>query len=558
MADITEYGFTTPHRKPPTADAFDVRPRKVHAWVEALPLTNITESAKRLAKVLYETNRTQIKAEDRFKMLEILREPAEFILTSLEKYYLGQPIPLDEKASKVVAFTRQMLDELGMGYKCILEDFLDHPKVKLSQKELAVCLYRPLTYLGRQLLIGYQAYGTPPAIWREVNVLYRLAEQFELETREFIPEHPTLAHAYARIALLALSDPHALSQYQMTRLYQSLEQWSAFCPLMKADALPLESSALYFVDLASEQGPQIARRHALPTGGDPRFFDTRDLSDVIRMQLAEQNPDAVLEHVDQPNHTTLSRLITVWQGQQQRHFDRTPRDGEIVAQISLNAIHDALNPAEAAVKSEPAGVQRHDRLEHFLGSLEGSALSPVAPQAWESDINTRISANIHFQTTDTTPPSAPRPQPVRLKVLDQSRGGLRLRLSQTKAMPRLMVGDLISVSLGNATGSSDTEIGSIKWLRRRGEQEVDCGIQLLASSVIPAQGIDARHARNVACLVLPRMPELNQPSSLVTPIQYHSADRITLKLDGKSLPLKLGKAIEHNEHYARFYYHEVP
>ncbi len=121
-----------------------------------------------------------------------------------------------------------------------------------------------------------------------------------------------------------------------------------------------------------------------------------------------------------------------------------------------------------------------------------------------------------------------------------------------------MVGDLISVRLDDATADAGIGIGSIKWLRRRGEQELDCGIQLLASSVIPAEGIDTQHARNVACLILPRMPELNQPSSLVTPIDCHSADRITLKLDGKTLPLKLGKAIEHNEHYARFYYHEVP
>jgi len=83
-----------PEQSKPTADSFETRPKQVEAWVAALPMANTGESARRIYSALREMNRLVVSSQDRYKAMEILREPIHQITEVLKKHYINQNLPL--------------------------------------------------------------------------------------------------------------------------------------------------------------------------------------------------------------------------------------------------------------------------------------------------------------------------------------------------------------------------------------------------------------------------------------------------------------------------------
>src|SRR6476469_6028958 len=82
-----------PERSAPPRD-LEVRPKHVKAWVEALPLSQVTDTAKKLAVHLTALNRAKLDGEDRVQILESCRPVAAVLFDELDAVYAKATVPL--------------------------------------------------------------------------------------------------------------------------------------------------------------------------------------------------------------------------------------------------------------------------------------------------------------------------------------------------------------------------------------------------------------------------------------------------------------------------------
>lgn len=85
---------------------FDIRSRKLSAWINELPRANVGETAKRIYTVLQQTNQLAYSYQDRIRFLETLAEPVEYVTSSMKKHFIGISLPLPEKSQKITAITK--------------------------------------------------------------------------------------------------------------------------------------------------------------------------------------------------------------------------------------------------------------------------------------------------------------------------------------------------------------------------------------------------------------------------------------------------------------------
>lgn len=104
MSDSTNLeGLAIPPQKEPDKASFDARPKFIAKWIAHLPMANLGETSRMVFKAVVEINRLQLPLQDRFKSLEALREPCQYITESLEKHFAGRPLPLNEKNRKILS-----------------------------------------------------------------------------------------------------------------------------------------------------------------------------------------------------------------------------------------------------------------------------------------------------------------------------------------------------------------------------------------------------------------------------------------------------------------------
>ncbi|MDH5778845.1 MAG: molecular chaperone, partial [Gammaproteobacteria bacterium] len=70
----TQLALDLPAREKPDKSAFDIRPRKLEAWIGNLPRANLGETARQVYKAIKETNHLSFNHTDRAHFLELMRE----------------------------------------------------------------------------------------------------------------------------------------------------------------------------------------------------------------------------------------------------------------------------------------------------------------------------------------------------------------------------------------------------------------------------------------------------------------------------------------------------
>ena len=141
----------------------ETRPKQIEKWIDSLPRANVGEMAKSVFKTLYNLNRTEIPDSNRFKILELFQDPAEFLTESLKKQYLGLSFPLTPKKQQVALLAREIQSEIAIGYKIIVENSLTGQNSRINNKLLIAAVYHALQYTGYILLRSYQIYVPVPS-----------------------------------------------------------------------------------------------------------------------------------------------------------------------------------------------------------------------------------------------------------------------------------------------------------------------------------------------------------------------------------------------------------
>ncbi|MEJ2106758.1 MAG: hypothetical protein P8X48_05435 [Acidiferrobacteraceae bacterium] len=160
----------------------ETKPNRAESWLAELPILNVAQTSHTMFRSLSALNRMDIDGMSRLRLMEVYRESVARVCAKLKDEYVGQSLPLGDRAKVAADRARDFQIEMAYGYKRVLVDTLSSNRVRPSSRamgSLSVVIQRAMRYLAEALLRSYQCYCTVPVgAWREIHQLYSLADAY--------------------------------------------------------------------------------------------------------------------------------------------------------------------------------------------------------------------------------------------------------------------------------------------------------------------------------------------------------------------------------------------
>jgi hypothetical protein len=515
-------------------------PKQARAWLAALPLADGGDSARDIYQALYTLNRLELAAHTRLELMALYRAPVATVSTVLHSQFSALGFPLAPGMRQLAEFIRQLQMEMAIGYKCAIQD-LHGARLSWGKKhQLALASVRAMDYLGEVLLRSYQAYMPPPSgVWTEIHTLFRYAEeQDSLEQPVEISDDggagtTTISQRYRQILLLALCNPYQLPHNECNYVNAFLAAWAD--KALISDQLNIADPLGHFlINLTTDAPPAaMVQQQALKASPELRVLNTIEVARIVHgfIKRLEQGESVKLlnlggEITDSAGREMLRRMIKFWGLTPQRKFARTKTRGHMSLCTGINALHffssgrKPFTPPLDEVRQEPtsapattrpaAGAEKTDTAD--------TEVIDVALLASKAELPKWLSG-----TKLPTPESFPVD---RWRLQDESARGLLL-MREGEMAGSVRVGDVLGMQGGHDT--SAWHIGVIRWIKSPEPRRVEMGVERLAPKVTPVavRSADAATptARYMQALLLPAMPVLQRPATLLIPRGLYDAGR---------------------------------
>ncbi|MDH4273500.1 MAG: hypothetical protein OEW08_00525, partial [Gammaproteobacteria bacterium] len=509
--------------------------KALEAWIRALPIANVGESARAVYTALHASNRSALPPDQRLKSVELLRPVILFLTSALEKHYLEQAFPLQERSYQTAELVRELDAEMAAGYKRVVEDFLSGADDKIDPKLLLTAVQRATHYLSHILLTSHQIYSAPfDYIWKELHHLYLFAEQNHLQavpvadTISGESDHRSVEDDYKGALLFALANPNRLAQRNMSQVFALASHWASQCELLHAtntQALP----GLFVVDLAQDSGPKAYRAEdhhsehlrVINTG---RLLQTVKDQGMHVRELPQWQRTATYKPVSQVQEL-MQRLITLWGSAPQREFSRTGNNHHAQFVLGLPALYEQLKPTASTMAYSDSAVTFSHPAEFRLQTP--SDATPPETDIWS------LAEHVDFKDAPpaaplkTEPSDPPCPPPYACYVTNESAGGCRL-IWKNGEDTRVGVGGLIGIRHIDFGGEVTWKIGVIRWLKVITRHDLVMGIEFIAqharAAVIRRTHAGLRGVEYARALLLPQAPGMSIAHSIITPPLYKEGD----------------------------------
>jgi hypothetical protein len=534
MTFYRRLGEGLPERRAPPRDAFQVDPKALKRWIDALPLANASVAARMLFQAVRELNQMTLDPVARLAALEALRAPVSSLADAIDRQIVGASFPLPPQKAQLGATARDFQHQMALGYRLAIYELCapDGKVPFLRGKTVTLALERAIGHLGAQLCKGYYLYAAPPeGVWRMINALFGFALASRLDDKSvddpIAGDSGTPRQAFAHALLLAISNPYHLTQKEIHQASMVTRAWATL-PVLRG-AVPGE--AVFAVPLDEDRGPGYLPEERSAEGAARLAFDTTPLEKELARQLAlADGPSGTLTFRTRGGTGVavgadlVRRLMGNWRFVPERAQRRLPAGHELDTLVGLHAVHYYL----------AGGVD----FETLVRRACGTAVHVSERErngAWGSgDVG--------------------RPDLLRARVLDQGIGGYRIAWDRADVV-RARVGELVALAAARNDvdpaevphDERDWMVGVIRWLRITTAGSVDAGIEVLGREARAAvvRSMDAyRHPRpsvrgvvlqapraqgGHACAVLaPTVLDRNAPSYeyRAMPARWAAADEV--------------------------------
>jgi hypothetical protein len=566
--------LSVPNRTAPKNGSFNSKAASVKEWIDRLPMANIGTTTRLLFEALTDLNHQDIPAQQRFKALEMLRKPVEFVTDRMKKHFVGQPLPLADKNLKVARLSREITHSLATGYKVLVMEQLAGIG-RSDRKLLITSIHRATKLLGSVLVKAYQVYESyPDSVWLEIHSLYRYAEANGLHNTAVADDHArsrkgsTIADAYKQILLLALACPYRLRQAEVEQIYQALELWAPFAELQRVGE---KGSALFSTNLDSDQPPSyLVLREAGANRSTCRALNTVRLADQVRQTLAAmRNPDS--RPPVNIGAQTLRHLMLVWGVMPKRRYARAKDSADVVVSVGLSSIHYFVS-GEAAFNNTPSSPEFCPQPDHsqseggFTGRAHFAAHEVKSrrgqlPDVWEMNYRMEgeaapTSVELAVARAAAGPQIDTTHRAQNWKMVNVSAGGYCLLWDNPEAT-RAQVGELLGIREECDPDTFHWRLGVIRWLKCADKPGLELGVQMLSPGAVaiaacPDKGkvTDENYTRG---LLLPEIASIQQQATLLLPSPpFRRGDTAIANCQGRLVRVRLTKLVENTGSFAQF------
>ncbi len=539
----------------------ETKPNKAQTWLSELPILNLAQTSHNMFRSLSALNRMDLDEKVRLRLMEVYRESVARVCTKLKDEYIGQPLPLSDRARTAAERARQFQIEMAYGYKRVLVDTLDSNRVRPSSRamgSLSMVVQRAIRYLAETLVRSYQYYqAVPVGTWREIHQLYALADAYGVAA---VPVPDALNNAvaessidlvYKQALLVDFADPYHLPMRTVAQVQHYLNRWAPLARLIPATQPP-GKTCQFLIDLNSDQAGElfVPTEATMPAAEGYRLLDTVDLARKIHSQLTilQKGGKPATEglHADfyesDAAAELLRRLLNSWGVNPKRTFRRTERRGDTAdVAIGLRAIVHWLNGGAEFVPSS-----------EFVGPMprQGNAPGGRYLSLEDSDSDTPVAAAEAIRNPELDYAS--------WELVDESAGGLSIR-SRNIRFQQARVGDLVAV---RTPSGGVWEINSIRWLKGTEDGAIELGIKRISpvAQAVEYKTFDdkQRESEFLPAIYVPALNALKQKAGLIT---YKGTFKLYRELffdDGYRLTrIRAVNLVETTPHFDHFEFEET-
>ena len=536
----------------------ETNPKAARQWLDALPMADMAEASREIYQALYTLNRLEINPSERFKLMELYREPIATVTKSLQSHFQSSVLPLTPKRRKLAEFIREMQSEMAFGYKCAVRDLSTSRTLWGKKKLNAGAVEGALFYLGEILNKSYQVYiPYPGGVWQEIHALYRYAEENDWfgdsiamdKNNSEITSAPY--RCYLRITLLGLCNPYQLPEQEWQRIQQFLEHWG---DRAVAHSDPTEANPVgqFLIDLSKDSPPTVFPKDvAFAIGGNYRVLNALGVSKVVqafivRLRKGEsaRDMDLGMECLDKACLDMLRRMIRFWGLGARRKRPRKKKMGIGLVTSGINAIHffssnqKPFSPPEVPVVS--AGTPFDSLMERVKKQDE-----PMDVDSTFIDLD-KVDIDEEHGNTDTSPAKPLRPvQEVyrvgRWHIEDESLGGMLMK-SHKPHRQHLKVGEVLGIQ--DVSRDDQWRVGVVRWLKAPSESQMEMGIEMLAPGITPVAVRFADQPLSTTnpfmqALLLSSVAALHLPATLILPKNFYRERQALLLAEDDAGPRRI-------------------
>jgi hypothetical protein len=510
------------------------------AWVRGLPLTNVAQAHSDLLDQVRRLSDAAMHPVERFKMLEVLRDPAVFVQTELAKKFYNKALPLAEVERKSFQAAIQLWQALGAAYRVCIEACIvaTEPDKEILKYAAAIC-HRALACTANGMADHLRAnHSFPSAYWSELHAAYRQAEQLGVATTPVTDPASrqagdrTCTGAYVAPMLMVLANPHESFQRHIGMVARWLERWAEKTVISKTAPEKTAKPAL-LVDLASAAG---AYRNAEP-GADPRWIDIDGISHTMKKRVhllrKGQTPAEIFlgEDCVQPACEALLKfLYQHWcDGREARAHPRRSVASQAQACSGFEAMHYYISGTIFKQPDAKSEVARHHRDEIATFGQVGKR---------EEEVHSLI----HGYVMENW------------KVQNETVAGLRLVRPAGNPGARLSPLQLIAVRPDDGKGFM---LAVVRWVVMEGE-DLTIGVRLLPGVPEPMgarpTGVNARNEKFQQAFAMPSVPALQAVAAVALPTGWYKRDKILEIHTTQIVKIKLVESLERGYDYERVTY----
>jgi hypothetical protein len=466
----------------------EIRPRRIKAWLEALPLANIVEASRSVSDALISLNRTPLEADTRLKLLELYTTAIDNLVLELQHKYTMVALPLPEKSRQAANLARRLFVELAYGYKIILLERLGKKHISLGGLHLPLLIQRAMAALSKALCAFYHTYSpTPQGMWSEIHQLMQLALQRKLHDEPLDRGRNSVSATYKQTLLLALANPYKLMQGEVDKVAEYLVQHGNLAKLYPVQAT-LGTLGVFLINLDSDAPPKSLDQQDGETEMHNHILLSTDvLVSTLNEQITKLESGRTQKVLNLPDHAKqasylnlMRRLLKDWTFMPKRKFKRMANNNVIEICVGLRATCYFIASRPEAAEQETLDF-----------SIDAGGSSPA----------TGKSEQAQFATSQWA-------------VTNESAGGMGLKCISGITQP-IRIGEIIGL---RSEDSQNWNIGVVRRVFSDNPEHLELGVQMLAPAATPViikPVVAGPKETFQAALLLPEIRPLQQPATIV-------------------------------------------
>jgi len=482
----------------------------LHHWVKQLPKNDLPAYTAIYLEALKRFNRNSLDSKERLVLLDLYRQPLNSLLFSLTIPKLAKVLSNSEQRLQVIRDLSELMDELAMGYKIIINDASEHSTNLKLNLIAQLAINRACEQLSYTALNAYKFYQAVPArVLKELHQLYQLGLHSNVANITPVIDKRSKAlyslhQRYAQVLLVSICNPYGLSSGNVLEAYFLMEQLIDDVEILPFPENHKATAGHFFINCLSDRTPTPTLLPVMKDQAQPPtlILNTKPLliiADLLFQQSnKDQNSDGTI------NIELFKQLIPFLNSSYQRKQARIPVTGNEHVHIAfgLSAIHHCLSNIDKLIDEDYKNYKT----------------------PWD--------------------------------ILNKNSYGYLVEKRNVSNCHDLKIGDFIGIfERQTAKQNATASVSSIRWLRTDPNNSTKTGLETFAGEPIAVQfSLDSSEQTHPA-LLLPEMSHRNQAASLITaPGIYSSQQTLHIKTKRKrfNFTVIIDQLLDSNSNFERF------